>query len=132
LGARGPNILFVIGELRKTRPNLEYGQLLLVGHSQGGDTSMLFAQTHPDLVQTVISLDNRRMLFPRTRQPRVFSIRSSDQPADDRVIPLLEEQAKLGMRVVTLPATIHNDMWDGGTEEQKAKMLRYTAEFLRE
>jgi predicted dienelactone hydrolase len=126
------NLLFVIGELKRTHPELEYTQLLLIGHSHGGDTSMLFAQEHPALVHAVISLDNRRMPFPRTKQPRVFSIRSSDQPADDGVIPSPEERMKLGMKVVKLPATIHNDMWDGGTGEQKAEIIRYIDEFLRE
>ena len=126
------NILFVLGELRKTRPDLDYGQLLLIGHSHGGDTSMLFAREHPDLVHTVVSLDNRRMPFPRTKSPRLFSIRSSDQPADEGVIPSLEEQFRFGMRTVKLSATIHDDMWDGATKKQKAEILRHIDEFLRE
>ena len=125
------NILFVLEELKRTKPELDYASLLLVGHSQGGDTSMLFARDHPDLVHTVISLDNRRMPFPRTARPRIFSIRSSDQPADAGVIPSTNEQAELGMKVVKLPATIHNDMWDGATEEQKAEIIRYIDAFLR-
>ncbi len=36
------------------------------------------------------------------------------------------------MKVVTLPAMIHNDMWDGGTEEQKAEIVGYIDGFLRE
>jgi predicted dienelactone hydrolase len=125
------NILFVIGELKKTHPELDYTQLLLVGHSHGGDTSMLFAEEHPALVHTVISLDNRRMPFPRTKQPRIFSLRSSDLPADDQVLPSAEEQARLGMKVIKLPATIHNDMSDVGTAEQKAEMIRYIDAFLQ-
>jgi hypothetical protein len=31
-----------------------------------------------------------------------------------------------------LPATTHNDMWVGGTQEQKAEIVRYLDEFLRE
>jgi pimeloyl-ACP methyl ester carboxylesterase len=125
------NILFVIGELKKTRPGLDYGQLLLIGHSHGGDIGMLFAHEHPALVRTVISLDNRRMPFPRTRAPRLLSIRSSDQEADEGVIPSPQEQATLGMTVVKLPATIHNDMWDGGTAAQKAEIIRHIDRFLR-
>jgi predicted dienelactone hydrolase len=126
------NILFVIGEMKKRHPDLDDRQLVLIGHSHGGDTSMLFAHEHPTLVRAVISLDNRRMPFPRTNKPRLFSLRSSDQPADDGVIPSAEEQAKFGMKVVKLPATIHNDMWDGGTAEQKAEIIRYLDEFMRE
>src|ERR1044072_5270042 len=54
----GENILFVMAELKKRRADLDVGHLLLVGHSHGGDTSMLFAQEHPDLAHAVISLDN--------------------------------------------------------------------------
>lgn len=124
------NILFVIEELKKKEPGLDYKNLLLIGHSNGGDMSMLFSQEHPDLVSTVISLDNRRMPFPRSQRPRVFSIRSSDQPADSGVIPSPEEQARYQMKVVKLPATMHNDMWDGGTEAQKAEIIGYLADFL--
>lgn len=126
------NILFVLGELKQRRPDLDYSQLLLLGHSHGGDTSMLFAQEHPELVRAVISLDNRRMPFPRTKNPRIFSIRSSDQRADEGVLPTSEEQTKFGMRIVQLPGTIHNDLWDGATPEQKAEILRHLDEFLRE
>jgi pimeloyl-ACP methyl ester carboxylesterase len=126
------NILFVIAELKKTRPDLDYGRLLLLGHSHGGDTSILFAVEHPELVDGVITLDNRRMPFPRTARPRVLSIRSSDQPADEGVIPPPEEQAKLGMTVVKLPATRHDEMWDGATDEQKAEILELIGRFLGE
>jgi hypothetical protein len=51
---------------------------------------------------------------------------------DDGVLPSPEEQAQLGIKVVKLPGTTHNDMWDGGTAEQKAEIIRYLKEFLRE
>ena len=124
------NILFVLEELKRTKPELDYASLLLVGHSHGGDASMLFARDYPDLVHTVISLDNRRMPFPRTARPRILSIRSIDQAPDAGVMPSAAEQAELGMKVVKLPATIHNDMWDGATEEQKAEILRHIDSFL--
>jgi predicted dienelactone hydrolase len=126
------NILFVVAELRKKWPDLDVENLVLIGHSHGGDTSMLYAQEHPDLVHTVLSLDNRRTPFPRIKKPRLFSLRSSDQPADDGVIPSPEEQMKLGIKVIKLRATTHNDMWDGGTPEQKAEIIHYLDEFLRE
>jgi predicted dienelactone hydrolase len=126
------NILFVLRELKKMRPELDYTKVVLIGHSHGGDTSMLFAQEHPSMVHVVISLDNRRMPFARTRQPRIFSIRSSDQVADEGVIPSPDEQANLGMRVVNLPATKHDDMWDGATDEQKAEITRHISSFLQD
>ncbi len=124
------NILFVIAELKKTRPDLDYARLLLIGHSQGGDTSMLFAREHPAMVEAVISLDNRRMPWPRASQPRLCSIRSSDQRADEGVLPTSEEQARFGMQIARLPATRHDDMWDGATAPQQGEILRLIDGFL--
>ena len=44
------NILFALNELKKIQPNVEYNHITLVGHSNGGDISMFFAQQHPELV----------------------------------------------------------------------------------
>ena len=124
------NILFVLQELRRTHPELDHRHLLLMGHSNGGDMAALFAQEHPERVERLISFDNRRMPLPRTRQPRVLSLRSSDQPADDGVLPTPAEQAKFGIEVVKLPNTIHNDMWDGATLAQQQEMNQLVAHFL--
>src|ERR1700722_12807415 len=51
------NILFVIARLKESHPNADYDHLTLVGHSNGGDTAMYFAQQHPDLVSKVVTLD---------------------------------------------------------------------------
>jgi ABC-type amino acid transport substrate-binding protein/dienelactone hydrolase len=124
------NILFVIDAMKTSRPGLDTTHVLLVGHSHGGDTSMLLATEHPARIDAVISLDNRRMPWPRASQPKLFSIRSSDQRADDGVIPTPEEQARFGMRIVSLPATNHDDMWDGATEAQQAEILGHIGRFL--
>jgi predicted dienelactone hydrolase len=123
-------ILFAINELKKKWPGLYYDSLVLIGHSNGGDMSMLFAQQHPKLVAKVISLDNRRMPFPRTDHPRIYSLRSSDQPADEGVLPTAEEQAQFHMRIIKLSNTIHNNMGDNGTDEQKQEIISYILEFL--
>lgn len=129
--ARGvANLRFAIRELKQRFPQADWGSLVLIGHSQGGDTSMLFATETPGEVSAVISLDNRRMPFPRVARPRILSLRSSDQVADDGVLPTPEEQTKFGVRLVKLPATVHNDMWDGATDAQKAEMLAPILEFL--
>ncbi|TVT37651.1 alpha/beta hydrolase [Hymenobacter setariae] len=124
------NMLYVLQELKRTQPALNYRQLLLMGHSNGGDMVMLFAQQHPRLVERVITLDNRRMPLPRTRRPRVLSLRSNDQPADVGVLPTPAEQAQFGMTIVPLPATQHNDMWDGATAAQQQEMNALISEFL--
>jgi predicted dienelactone hydrolase len=115
------NLAFVIRTLRERRVATR-APVLLVGHSNGGDSSMLFAARDPRAVAAVFSLDSRRFPFPRTRSPRICSARSSDQAADPGVLPSPEEQARLGMVIEPVPV-IHNDMWNGATPEQKAAML---------
>ncbi len=126
------SLVFVLGELKRTHPALDARHVLLVGHSNGGDMVMLFAREHPALVERVISLDNRRMPFPWTRRPRIFSLRSSDQVADSGVVPSPAEQARFGTTVVWLPATQHNDIWDGATESQKREMNALISRFLEQ
>ena len=124
------NILIVRQELRRRYPEVDFGQLLLVGHSNGGDMSMLFAQEHPRLVQRVISLDNRRVAFPRARRPRILSLRSSDQVADSGVVHSPAEQRRFGSTVMALPYTRHNDMWDGATPAQQQEINAAISAFL--
>lgn len=124
------NIHFVIEALKKQRNDLDAKHVLLIGHSNGGDMSMLFAQQYSTLVSQVISLDNRRMPLPRVRTPRILSIRSSDQIADQGVLPTVEEQRAFGIQIVQLPATIHNDMWDGATQGQKQEINRVISAFI--
>lgn len=126
------NILFVLNELKKTNPNLDYDHLTLIGYSNGGDMSMLFAQKYPHLVNKIISLDNRRVDFPRTENPKIYSLRSSDQVADEGVLPTLEEQKKYGMRIIQLKNTIHNKMNDDASEEQGKEINNYILEFIKE
>lgn len=124
------NILFVIEELKKLKPELDFKNLLLAGHSNGGDMAMLFAEKYPKSVKKLISLDNRRMRLPRLKSPRILSIRSSDQTADEGVLPTPAEQKKFKIKIVKLDRTIHNDMWDGASREQKLEMSRIISDFL--
>ncbi|WP_233169154.1 alpha/beta hydrolase [Hymenobacter sp. BT523] len=126
------NIEFARQELHKRYPAIDFDHLLLAGHSNGGDVSMLYAEQHPERVERVISLDNRRVPFPRARRPRVLSLRSSDQVADPGVLPTPAEQQRYGITIVPLAHTIHNDMWDGGTEAQKQEMNTAVSRFLEQ
>lgn len=123
-------IHFVIQAFKKIKSTLDYSRVLLVGHSNGGDMSMLFAQEYPDLVNQVISLDNRRMPLPRVQKPRILSIRSSDQVADKGVLPGLEEQKRFGIQIIQLPAMLHNDMWDGARADQQQAINKIIADFI--
>ncbi|GAA4020929.1 alpha/beta fold hydrolase [Hymenobacter glaciei] len=124
------NMLFVRQALARKFPGVELNELLLVGHSKGGDSAMLFAEEHPALAARVISLDNCRMPLPRAARPRVLSLRSSDQVADPGVLPTPAEQAEFGTMLVQLKNTVHNDMWDGATKAEKQEMSAAISRFL--
>lgn len=124
------NILFVLNELKKTQLALDYKHVILIGHSNGGDMSALFGQKYPGLVSKIITLDNRRVALPRTKQPQIYSLRSSDQPADEDVLPTEEEQKKLGITVIKLPDTIHNHMDNDANERQRKEINKYIMKFL--
>lgn len=126
------NILFVLNELKKNYPELDYDHVILIGHSNGGDMSMLFGQEYPGLVDKIISLDNRRVAFPRTKQPKIYSLRSSDQPADEGVLPTSEEQNTYGMKIIRLKNTTHSNMDNSGNARQKKEINKYMLLFLND
>ena len=61
------NILFTIREFKKLKPNLQWEKLCVIGHSNGGDITMLTATNHPELIMKAISMDHRRMIIPQTQ-----------------------------------------------------------------
>ncbi|RAK57646.1 serine aminopeptidase domain-containing protein [Phenylobacterium deserti] len=98
--------------------------LLLVGHSNGGDISLLYAAEHPKDVAVAVTLDNRRYPLPRRPSPHVCTIRSVDQPPDPGVLPTPEEQKINGTVIETIPGLGHNDMADWATPVWREGMLR--------
>ena len=127
------NILFVINELKKSRPELNFDRISLIGHSNGADMVALFPQKYPGLVDKIITLDNRRMPLPRTKEnPEVYSLRSSDQPAAEGVLPSLEEQEKMGITIIKLPNTIHDKMDDYASSAQRKEINDYIIQFLQD
>jgi predicted peptidase len=126
------NILFVINELKKTKSNLDFKHIALIGHSNGGDMTALFAQKYPGIADKIITLDNRRVTLPRTKYPKVYSLRSSDQPADEGVLPTEKEQKEFDIKIIKLPNTIHNDMYDNANERQREEIRNYVIGFLNE
>ncbi|MDP9078217.1 MAG: hypothetical protein M3O71_12370 [Bacteroidota bacterium] len=91
--------------------------------------AMLIANEYPDFAKTVITLDNRRVSIPRANHPKIFSIRSSDQPADPGVLPSVEEQKRYNIKIVRVN-TIHNDMGGMGNDAQKKEINDYIISFL--
>ena len=130
LWERGVKTIFVVdNEMRARYPGLNFKHTILVGHSNGGDIAMLMATEYPLYAKTVITLDNRRMPFPRSNHPKILSIRSSDQSANPGVLPSVEEQKKYHIKIVKVNTT-HNDMGGTGTEAQKEEINTYIIDFL--
>ena len=126
------NILFVIQSLKQLYSELDFKRITLIGHSNGGDMTALFPQKYPNIVSKIITLDNRRMALPRTIIPKVYSLRSSDQPADQEVLPTNEEQKKFNLKIVKLPNTIHNNMDNNANDAQRKEINDYVILFLKE
>ncbi|HEY0177589.1 MAG TPA: class A beta-lactamase, subclass A2, partial [Pedobacter sp.] len=123
------NILFVITKLKKQYPGLDYKHMILIGHSNGGDISMLMADRYPKMFSKVISLDNRRVPFPRTARPEIFSIRSKDQVADEGVLPDTADQRKYHITIVKVN-TDHDDMGGYGNTQQLDQINSLIMQFL--
>jgi hypothetical protein len=125
------NILFVVGQLEKLRSNADYNQLTLVGHSNGGDISMYFAQQHPELVSQVITLDNLRVPFVLNEKVKILSFRSEDPnfKTDPGVLPTVEQAWEDGIDIVKTNAQ-HADMSDRGPDSVKEKIQATLDHFL--
>lgn len=126
------NILFVINELKGTNPELDLKHITLIGHSNGADMTALFPQKYPNIIYKIITLDNRRMTLPKTKDVKVYSLRSSDQKADEGVLPTEEEEKNFGIKIIKLENTTHNDMDDHAKNEQREEIRNYVMTFLDE
>jgi len=127
------NILFVVGQLKKLQPNADYDHLTLVGHSNGGDISMYFAQKHPERVSQVITLDNLRVPFVINDKLKILSFRSKDPnfKTDPGVLPTVDEAREDGIDIIRTNAQ-HADMSDRGPDSVKEKIQATLDHFLSE
>jgi hypothetical protein len=127
------NILFTVGEMKPRYAYADFGKLLLLGHSNGGDISMFFAKEHPDLVKRVVTLDNLRVPFLTEAKFKILSFRSKDTQfvPDPGVVPDDDECERTGIEVVKTGAP-HNDMSDRGPDTVKARIQETLDKFLSE
>jgi hypothetical protein len=125
------NILFVLGVLKKMKPSADYDHLTLVGHSNGGDTSMYFAKHHPDIVAKVITLDNLRVPFVTSDKMKILSFRSNDPnfKTDPGVLPSATQAVKNGIDIIKTPFQ-HTQMSDRGPDSVKEKIQEALDHFL--
>ena len=122
------NILYVLQKIKKDYPQLKYSELTLIGHSNGGDMTVLFAHQYPNLASKIISMDNRRMELPRTSNPKIFTLRSKDYPADENVLPTNEELKKYDITVQFTDinhSSMDNDANEIERDYLKTKILEY-------
>jgi predicted esterase len=125
------NIHYVLSELKKTNPDLDYKHMTLIGHSNGGDMTVLFAHKYPDLVFRIISMDNRRMPLPKVSIPKIYTLRSNDYPADEGVLPTKQEQEKYEITVQFIPIN-HSNMDNDATTEERKIINNYIEKYLNE
>ncbi len=125
------NILFTIHEFKKLKPNLKWDELIMIGHSNGGDMAMLFATEYPDMVSKVISLDHRRMIIPRTNKFRTLTLRGCDYDADKDVLPTEKEQLEYSIKVIKLEGITHSNMSENGATDQHDLINKYIYEFIK-
>jgi peptidoglycan-N-acetylglucosamine deacetylase len=118
------NIMFVISELKRRHLHLNTDKVILIGHSNGGDMSMLFATKYPEKVLKVISLDSLRYPFPTKGNVPILSLRGNDTKADEGVLPTQ------GATIIDLEQAKHIDLCDRGSVEVKGKMVDYIQGFL--
>ena len=124
------NIRFVIKELDSLRPQLSFKNLVLIGHSNGGDISCNYFSAYPDSVKKIVTLDNLRNKLPKNGSVSVMSLRAFDTEADPGVLPDLKDQEKYDIKLIYLPTTAHGDMNDKATDDQKLEIKREIDYFL--
>jgi beta-lactamase class A len=117
------SIDYVISVYKSMYPGRDFENLVLIGHSNGGDMSLLLASNEPERVEAAISLDHRRMPIPLTKDVRLLSIRSTDAEADPGVLPTAEEQKKYGIVVLEPAGARHGDLCDRANPALKKQIL---------
>jgi hypothetical protein len=121
-------IFFAISELSKIQPNADYGHRTMVGHSNGGDISMLFAQQQA-LVKMIITLDDLRVPCLTSDTARILSFRSKDWKPDPGVVPSRAQSIKAGIKIVQTDAQ-HAEMSDRGPDRLKESIQGMRDQFL--
>jgi hypothetical protein len=125
------NIIFAIEQLKKVEPNADYQHLTMVGHSNGGDISMYFAQQHPERVRRVVTLDNLRVPFVTSGVTKILSFRSKDPQfkTDPGVLPGATIAKEAGIEIVDTGA-LHTELSDRGPESVKERIQSALDQFL--
>ncbi|MCH9754047.1 MAG: hypothetical protein K0T99_04020 [Alphaproteobacteria bacterium] len=81
------NIFFVINELTKQIPEINFNNFIISGHSNGGDISKYFANNNTEMVTHVISFDGRRCPLGENKNLKLLMFEAIDTSTDVGVIP---------------------------------------------
>lgn len=130
------NILFTLAQLEQQNLPLRLDNLILSGHSNGGDIAKYFANQHPDLVHCVILFDARRARLRSASPLSVLMFEADDTTTDVGVIaePVQENntmRANLDLTVIKPSGALHASYIDGEiTEPLKKKIFTALDWFL--
>lgn len=124
------NIFYVLQEIKNKYSELKFHKLSLIGHSNGGDMTVLFAYKYPNIADKIISMDNRRMELPRTSNPRIYTLRSKDYPADEGVLPAAEQLKKYNI-IVQFTDINHSSMDNDANETERKYLTTKILEYLK-
>ncbi len=71
------------------------------------------------------------MYLPKTLIPKIYTLRSNDYPADEGVLPTMEEQKKF--HITVQPTSInHGKMDDKANDQEKASLNLFIEQYLGE
>lgn len=110
----------------------DFNQLLLVGHSNGGDISAWLANEGKDYIASIITLDHRRVTLPKSDAVRVLSIRATEYPTAQAVLPTDAEQRQYNGCVLAITDSKHMDLTDYGISLVKQAAAEMVEGFLSE
>jgi dienelactone hydrolase len=120
----------VVKFVKTEAPSISTEKIHLIGHSNGGDISALFATEHPNRVHSLITLDHRRMPIPLSEEFPVLAFRADQFEADPDVIPSEEDQKKYDIEIIYLKNVDHNYLRDIATKETKKTVISTISDFL--
>ncbi len=123
-------IRFLRLQFQKHYPAFDFENLTLIGHSNGGDISAWLVNSGASFVSQLITLDHRRVPLTRDKNLRVLSIRASDYPADEGVLPSAKEQSHYNICITTIAKARHNDIHDGGPKWLQQSIEQVLTRFI--
>jgi len=128
---RGAETLdFLQSNLPLRFPEYDFQNVLLVGHSNGGDISAWLASKNKSYVNKIITLDHRRVTLPKTIEIQVLSIRATEFPTVASVLLTEKEQSKYHSCIVEIENSKHMDLTDYGSKKVMTKVSLITKGFL--